>query len=86
MHISLFQEYICLNMPFLAVEMGDFLQKLPFENFEKRVKIANKISLSLPSYYDETWLCSSLLLPWENEILLICYSYYGEDFLNLPRG
>ena len=33
----------------LPVEIGDFLQKAPFENLQKRAKTASKISLCSPS-------------------------------------
>ena len=38
-----------LNRSFLQVEIGDFLQKAPFENLQKRAKTASKISLCSPS-------------------------------------
>ena len=37
------------NRSFLRVEIGDFLGKSPFENLQKRAKIAGKISLCSPS-------------------------------------
>ena len=37
------------NRPCLPDEMGDFLQKAPFENLQKQMKTASKISLSSPS-------------------------------------
>ena len=37
------------NRSFLPVEIGDFLQKAPFENLQERVKTPSKISLSSPS-------------------------------------
>ena len=37
------------NRSFLPVEMGDFLQKAPFENLQKRAKTESKTSLCSPS-------------------------------------
>ena len=37
------------NWSFLPVEIGDFLQKAPFENLQRRAKTASKISLCSPS-------------------------------------
>ena len=37
------------NQPFFPVEIGDVVQKAPFENLQKRVQTPSKISLCSPS-------------------------------------
>ena len=62
-----FSDLTGFNRSFLPVEIGDFLQKAPFENLKKGAETASKISL--PSNND-SWMCSCIVSSWENGIPL----------------
>ena len=55
------------NRSFLPIEIGDFLQKAPFENLKKQQ--ATFPCVLLPSNSD-SWMCSCILSSWENGIPL----------------
>ena len=58
------------NRSFLPVEMGDFLQKAPSENLQKRAKTAARFPfVPFPSNND-SWMGSCILSSWENGIPL----------------
>ena len=59
------------NQSFLPIEIGDFLQKAPFDKTCKneRKQQAKFPFVLLPSNND-SWMCSCILTSWENGILL----------------
>ena len=65
--------------PFLPIKMGDFLQKILFENMQKRMKTPSKISLVLLPSNNDIWICSCILSSWEEEIPLNKLFNLGED-------
>ena len=58
------------NRPFFPVEIGDFLQKAPFENLQIRVKHQGRFHFVPPPSNNDSWMCSFVLSSWENGIPL----------------
>ena len=56
-----FSNLPAFNRSFLPVEMGDFLQIVPFENLQKRVKHQAKFPFVLLPNDNDSWICSCIL-------------------------
>ena len=54
------------NRSFLPVEMGEFLQKAPFENLQKRVKQQAIFPFVLLPINTDIWMCSCILTSRDN--------------------
>ena len=74
------------NRPFLPVEIGDFLQRAPFGNLQKRVKTPSKIFLVLLPSNNDSWMCSCIFSSWENGIPLNKLFTLGKRLFNQPNG
>ena len=73
------------NRSFLPVEIGDFLEKAPFENLQKQAKQQVKFPFVLLPSNDDSWMCSCILSSWENGIPLNKLFTLGARLFNLPK-
>ena len=72
------------NRPFIPVEIGDFLQKAPFGNQQKRVKTPSEIPFVLLPSNNDSWMCSCILSSWKNGIPLNKSFTLGGSLFNPP--
>ena len=70
---------------FLPVEIGDFLQKAPVKNLQKRAKTSSKIPFVLLPSNNDFWMCLCILSSWENGIPLKKLFTLGRRLFNLPK-
>ena len=59
-----------IGRPFCPVEIGEFLQKAPFENLQKPVKHQARFPFVLLPSSSDSWMCSCTLSSGENGIPL----------------
>ena len=73
------------NRSFLSVEIGDFLQKVPFENLQSDRKQQAKFPFALLPSNNDSWMCSCILSSWENGITLNKLFTLGGRLFNRPN-
>ena len=67
--------------------MGDFLQKAPFKNWQKQMKMTSNIPFALLPNNNNTKMYSCILISWENGIPLnkTFHSTKRKNFHRLKR-